>query len=126
MKIKNVQRQEVVIGGWLPGAGRREESIGSLAVGYYDGDDLKYAGNVGTGFKEADLVSAEEAARAPPPDASPFAGRQPKKGTQFVEPKLVAEAGSSSGRAPPPCAPPRSRGCATDQGPRTVVREVPE
>ena len=25
-------------------------------MGYYDGDKLKYAGNVGTGFKEADLV----------------------------------------------------------------------
>ncbi len=60
LKIKNVQRQEVVIGGWLPGEGRREESIGSLAVGYYDGDDLKYAGNVGTGFKDADLVTMKK------------------------------------------------------------------
>ena len=41
LKIKNVQRQEVVIGGWMPGEGRREDSIGSLAVGYYDGDKLR-------------------------------------------------------------------------------------
>ena len=36
LKVKNVRSQEVVIGGWLPGKGRREGELGALLVGYYD------------------------------------------------------------------------------------------
>ena len=36
LKIKNVNRQELVIGGWLPGKGRRAGLLGSLLMGYYD------------------------------------------------------------------------------------------
>src|SRR5439155_21863479 len=70
-KVKNVLRQEFVIGGWLPGQGARSKTIGSLAVGYYDSlpedtrggeasQRLIYAGNVGTGFKEDDLKRLSE------------------------------------------------------------------
>src|SRR5262249_16978528 len=56
VKVKNVSRQEFVIGGWLPGEGRRKQSIGALLVGVHDpGGELRYAGRVGTGFSEADL-----------------------------------------------------------------------
>ena len=41
-KIKNVFRQEVVVGGWKPGEGMRASLLGSLIVGVYDG-----AGNHG-------------------------------------------------------------------------------
>src|SRR6202000_1198516 len=33
VKIKNVGRQELVIGGWVPGEGRRAHGIGALLVG---------------------------------------------------------------------------------------------
>ena len=36
LKVKNVRSQEVVIGGWLPGKGRREGELGALLVGYYE------------------------------------------------------------------------------------------
>ncbi len=36
LKIKNTARQELVIGGWLPGKGNREGSIGALLMGYYE------------------------------------------------------------------------------------------
>ena len=120
-----MQRQEVVIGGWLPGEGRREESIGSLAVGYYDGEDLKYAGNVGTGFKEADLVVLKKLLAPLRSDTSPFAGRQPKKGTVFVEPKLVAEAEFLEWTRTGTLRAPSFKGLRDDRNPRTVVREVP-
>ncbi len=38
LKIKNVNRQEFVIGGWLDGKGRRAGSLGALLVGYYEGE----------------------------------------------------------------------------------------
>src|SRR6186713_2187018 len=46
IKVKNVHTQDVVIGGWTPGEGGRSTSLGSLAVGVMEGDELKYAGKV--------------------------------------------------------------------------------
>ncbi|HEY3552354.1 MAG TPA: DNA ligase D, partial [Solirubrobacterales bacterium] len=96
LKVKNVSRQEMVIGGWTPGEGRRKEHLGALLVGYFERDGgkpvLRYAGKVGTGFKAADLTAI--AARLAPLErkTSPFgAGPKPPKGAQFVEPRLVAE-----------------------------------
>jgi bifunctional non-homologous end joining protein LigD len=96
LKVKNVSRQEMVIGGWTPGEGRRKERLGALLVGYFEQDGgkpvLRYAGKVGTGFKAADLTAI--AARLAPlaRKTSPFgAGPKPPKGAQFVEPRLVAE-----------------------------------
>ncbi len=64
LKIKNTRRQELVIGGWLPGEGRRAERIGALLVGYFRDGQFVYAGRVGTGFTEATLD--ELAARLKP------------------------------------------------------------
>jgi len=49
-KVKNVDRQELVIGGWIPGEGRRRGGLGSVIVGYYHDAKLISAGGVGTGF----------------------------------------------------------------------------
>ena len=57
LKVKNTLRQELVIGGWTPGEGRRKQHLGALLVGYYEGEGaerlLRYGGKVGTGFKAA-------------------------------------------------------------------------
>jgi bifunctional non-homologous end joining protein LigD len=101
LKVKNVSRQELVIGGWTPGEGRRKEHLGALLVGYFEDDcgspgaskrSLRYAGKVGTGFTAAELTAL--AARLAPLErkTSPFgAGPKPPKGSTFVEPRLVAE-----------------------------------
>jgi bifunctional non-homologous end joining protein LigD len=96
LKIKHVNRQELVIGGWLPGKGARAGRLGALLVGFYEADEdrhqvLRYAGRVGTGFDEGELerLGRELAARAR--DSSPFSGTQPSRGARFVEPELVAE-----------------------------------
>jgi bifunctional non-homologous end joining protein LigD len=96
LKVKNVSRQEMVIGGWTPGEGRRKDHLGALLVGYFESGGgkpvLRYAGKVGTGFKAADLTAI--AARLAPLErkTSPFAaGPKPPKGAHFVEPRLVAE-----------------------------------
>jgi bifunctional non-homologous end joining protein LigD len=97
-KIKNVNRQELVIGGWLPGEGRRQERIGALLVGVHEeGDDgpLRFAGRVGTGFTEAELdrlagVLAPLVRDASPFDVVPKAVKIPREAV-WVEPELVAE-----------------------------------
>src|ERR671933_769748 len=62
VKVKNTERQEVVVGGWLPGEGRRRERIGALLVG----------------------VREDWPFDAPGPPAPP-------RGAVWVEPRHVAE-----------------------------------
>ena len=91
VKVKNVRRASLVVGGWLGGEGGRSGRLGALLVGFHEDGELRYAGRVGTGFTQAELarVGALLEERARP--ATPFAGRQPPKGAHFVEPDLVAE-----------------------------------
>jgi bifunctional non-homologous end joining protein LigD len=92
VKVKHVHSEAFLIGGWLPGEGRRRDRIGALVVGQRDEDGaLRYAGRVGTGFTVATL---EDLARRLAPlerDESPFGGRQPPREAIFVEPRLSAE-----------------------------------
>jgi bifunctional non-homologous end joining protein LigD len=91
LKVKNTRRQELVIGGWLPGEGRRKGHLGALLVGYYDGDALRFAGKVGTGFDQRELERLERLLAPLERTSSPFEGRQPERGALFAEPQLVAE-----------------------------------
>ena len=72
LKVKIRNRQELVVGGWLPGEGRLSGTVGSLLVGYYEqpGDEsLVYAGRVGSGLDDAlrDTLAAQLVARPTSP-----------------------------------------------------------
>jgi bifunctional non-homologous end joining protein LigD len=54
LKLKCVWEQEFVIGGYTDPGGSRTD-FGALLVGYYEGDSLRYAGKVGTGYTNATL-----------------------------------------------------------------------
>jgi bifunctional non-homologous end joining protein LigD len=91
VKVKNIGTTDVVIGGWLEGEGGRSGRLGALVIGIPDDDGvLRYAGRVGTGFTEAELLRVGKLLEGVAADASPFEGRQPPKLTHFVEPRLVA------------------------------------
>jgi bifunctional non-homologous end joining protein LigD len=90
VKVKNVRRADVVVGGWLPGEGKRGGRLGALVVGYYQDGELRYAGRVGTGFDEAELNRLGGLLEPLARETSPFEGRQPPRETRFVEPRLVA------------------------------------
>jgi bifunctional non-homologous end joining protein LigD len=92
LKVKNTLRQEMVIGGWLPQKKRTDE-LGALLVGYNEGDprQLRFAGKVGTGFTRKQATELLERLRPQARGDSPFVGRQPERGSNFVEPVLVAE-----------------------------------
>ncbi len=92
LKIKNTHRQEMVIGGWIPGEGRRTARIGALLMGVHENGAFRYAGRVGTGFTEKLLDDLrrrlEPLRRADSPfDAAPKLPRE----AVFVDPRLVAE-----------------------------------
>jgi len=51
-KVKVRREQEFVVLGYTPGEGHREWAFGALILGYYGGEEIRYAGKVGTGFDD--------------------------------------------------------------------------
>jgi bifunctional non-homologous end joining protein LigD len=94
IKVKNFYTQEVVIGGWKPGTGRRAGGIGSLLIGVPTPNGLEYVGHVGTGFTQAMLDDLARLLRPLARRTSPFATEVPRqwaKDARWVTPKLVGE-----------------------------------
>lgn len=91
IKILHRKTMRAVIGGFLPGTGWREATFGSLALGLWDEDRLRYVGNVGSGFSDADVAAISKALRQMQHDDDPFHpdSTVPKE-TVFVVPSLVA------------------------------------
>ncbi len=126
LKIKHVRTQEVVIGGWRPGQGRRLGSIGSLLVGIPGADGLDYVGHVGTGFSDGALVDLRHRLEPQVLDRSPFSAGLPPADSRdavWVSPTLVGEVTyaefTSAGRLRHPS----WRGLRPDKAPADVVRE---
>jgi bifunctional non-homologous end joining protein LigD len=96
LKIKTHGEQEFVVAGYTRGAGRRAGTFGSLVLGVHDDDELRYVGNVGTGFDDAEIDKLLKLLAPLHRETTPFpaAPKMPKvrKGdVQWVEPKLVAQ-----------------------------------
>jgi bifunctional non-homologous end joining protein LigD len=123
IKVKNVCRQEMVIGGFTSGEGSRGGHVGALAVGYYDDGKLVYAGKVGTGFTETTLATLSRELEALRRKESPFSGRQPPKDTVFVEPQLVADVEFREWTKSGTLRAPSFKGLRPDIDPEQVVRE---
>jgi bifunctional non-homologous end joining protein LigD len=96
LKIKAKGDQELVIAGYTKGQGRRSGSFGSLVMGYWEGNELVYAGNVGTGFNEKEIQRLLKALKPlerkdPPFREVPKMPKVRKGDVLWVEPKLVAQ-----------------------------------
>ena len=123
VKVKNRNRQEFIIGGWLDGEGKRSGHPGALLVGYYDKARFVYAGKVGTGFTDAMLDKLQSAMKPLAQDKSPYAVGAPPKKAHFVKPKLVAEVEFVEWTRSGQLRAPAFKGLRTDKTARQVVRE---
>jgi bifunctional non-homologous end joining protein LigD len=123
VKVKNVCEQDVVIGGWTPGEGGRSSTLGALAAGVYEDGKLTYAGKVGTGFTEKTLALVQRELGKLRRDDTPFEGRQPPKGTIFVEPRLVARVELREWTRSGTMRAPSFKGLRDDIDPQDCVRE---
>lgn len=123
IKIKLQKRQEFVVGGWTVGRGSRRGSIGALLVGVYDGDELRYAGSVGTGFDDATLDALAKRMRPMARAANPFVGVIDKADAVFIEPQLVVEVEFTQWTRDGRLRHPSFKGVREDKNPREVVRE---
>lgn len=98
LKLKVRRRQELVVGGWLPGEGARSSHFGALLIGYHDrkakGSPLRYAGRVGTGFNETELQRLLALLEELKTDECPFDPEPPRpviRRAHWVRPELVVE-----------------------------------
>jgi bifunctional non-homologous end joining protein LigD len=127
LKIKILRLQDVVVGGWRAGNGRRDGGIGSLLLGVNQGGALRYVGRVGSGFNDAalDEIQARLAPLARPTCPLTDVPREDTRDAHWVEPLLVAEVRygelTSAGRLRHPV----WHGWRQDKSPEDVVLETP-
>jgi bifunctional non-homologous end joining protein LigD len=95
-KLKVRQGQEFVIVGYTKGQGRRSGGFGSLVVAVHEAGGLRWVGNVGTGYTDAEidrLLKLLKPLRRPgsPLAETPKMPRVRRGDVVWVEPKLVAQ-----------------------------------
>jgi ATP-dependent DNA ligase len=125
LKMKCDAQQEFVVGGFTEPSGART-GFGALLIGYYDGDDLVFAGKLGTGFNTRLLNDLHAQMRAMELDAPPFTRgtNLPKKGAHWVRPEIVVEAAFMEWTGEGKLRHPRFIRVRDDKSPRDVVRET--
>jgi bifunctional non-homologous end joining protein LigD len=125
LKLKHHATQEVVVGGWKPGAGRRAGGIGSLLLGIPGADGLVYVGKVGTGFRDRDLDEIGAVVGDLEQDACPFADvpRADARDAHWVRPERVGEVEFAEWTGDGRLRQPSWRGWRSDKDPADVVRE---
>jgi len=96
LKLKTELNDEFVVAGYTRGAGRRAGTFGSLVLAVNEGNELRYVGNVGTGFDDAEIRKLLQLLKPLHRDDAPFTvvpkmQRVRKGDVQWVEPRLVAQ-----------------------------------
>jgi bifunctional non-homologous end joining protein LigD len=130
LKLKTHGRQEFIIAGYTKGQGRRAGTLGSLVLAVKRGQELDYAGNVGTGFTGEEIERLLKKLRPLERASSPFrvVPKMPKvrKGdVTWVEPKLVAEVEFAEWTHDGRLRAPSYQGLRADKSPDEVRRELP-
>ena len=84
IKLKCVNEQEFVIGGFTPPGGSRKY-FGAILVGYSKNQRLLFAGKVGSGFTGKSLSILHKEFQSQSRDDCPFADLPSKQGGQWVQ-----------------------------------------
>lgn len=137
LKVKNVNEQEFVIGGFTPPENTRPH-FGSIAVGYFDHGKLLYAGKVGTGFDRKLLASLHQKFLELEIADCPFTNlpmahkarfgqgmtRSAMRDVTWIRPELVAQVKFAEWTEEGILRQPVFLGLRTDKGARDVRREA--
>lgn len=123
LKFKAVREQEFVIGGFTRPR-RSRAYFGALLLGLYEGEDLVYAGHVGTGFSEESLRQLHEIMEPLVQEEPPFKEPpQPNEPASWLRPELVAEVKFAEWTREGLLRQPVFLGLRFDISPRDCVRE---
>jgi ATP-dependent DNA ligase len=101
--------------------------IGSLLLGVYDHGQLRYAGNVGTGFTDAMLAGLMRQLAPLHRDRSPFATPVPPRyarGARWMQPRLVGEVAFTEWTAGGSMRHPGWRGLRAGKNPKTYTAKA--
>ena len=124
LKMKCEASQELVVGGFTDPQGARV-GLGALLVGYYDSDDLVFAGKVGTGFDTTrllDLRKRLDALEQPTPPFTKGTGL-PRVRAHWVRPEIVIQVSFIEWTTHGKLRHPRLIGVRFDKDARQVTRE---
>jgi DNA ligase D-like protein (predicted ligase) len=125
LKFKCSRRQEFVVVGYTDPQHSRV-GFGALLIGYYEDDDLRYAGKVGTGFDDETLQRMEQRMSRIERESCPLSTEPPRvRNAHWIRPELVAEVGFTEWTSAGRLRHPRFLGLRTDKRPKQVVREWP-
>jgi bifunctional non-homologous end joining protein LigD len=123
LKFKCEAGQELVVVGWTDPEGSRV-ALGALLLGHFDGEDLVYAGKVGTGFSRAVLRDLHAQLSELEVEESPCTeGPLPRKAVHWARPELVAQVAFTEWTRDGQLRHPRFLGLRTDKSAADVVRE---
>src|SRR2546421_2651213 len=124
LKMKCELAQEFVVGGFTDPQGKRV-GLGALLVGYYEADDLVFAGKIGTGFDTKLLIELRAKLDLIEIAKPPFtrAVGLPRLRTHWVRPQIVVQVGFIQWTVHGKLRHPRLLGVRTDKAAREVVRE---
>lgn len=128
LKVKIRPEQELVLGGWVKGAGKAVD-LGALLVGVYEGGQLRYAGKIGAGFTNA---NREELLAAVAPLAAgdlPFTPPPPRgamRDAQWLRPEGVIRAEFAGWTTDGLVRQASYKGIELEKDPRRVIRERPK
>ncbi len=127
LKMKCEASQEFVVGGFTDPQGSRV-GLGALLVGYFEGEDLVFAGKIGTGFDTKgllDMRSRLDRLEIPAPPFTRGTGL-PRLRAHWVRPQVVVQVAFIEWTVHGKLRHPRLLGVRhDDKAPREVVRESP-
>lgn len=125
LKIKCGHEQEFVIVGWSPSD--RHRPFSSVLLGVHEGDELRYAGRIGSGFSSADLKAISSRFR--PIDRKPVTGTLPKsiaRSVRWVRPEIVVQVAFAGFTRDGLVRHGRFLGLREDKTEKDVTRETPK
>jgi bifunctional non-homologous end joining protein LigD len=128
-KLKLVQQQEFVVGGWTEPRQTRQY-FGALLLGVHDpsapSKKLMYVGHTGTGFDQKELARVSKLLKARETKESPFSDKiKTNEPAHWVRPDLVAQVRFTEWTDDRKLRHPVYLGLRDDKKPDMVVREVP-
>jgi bifunctional non-homologous end joining protein LigD len=126
LKMKCEASQELVVGGFTDPQGTRV-GLGALLVGYYEGNDLVFAGKIGTGFDTKLLLDLRRRLNELELPTPPFTKAKglPRLRAHWARPEIVVQVAFIEWTVHGKLRHPRLLGIRRDKNARDVVREQP-
>ena len=124
LKFKCENEQEFVIVGYSKPQGERK-GFGAILIGFYENENLKYAGKVGTGFTDQMLEDLHERFQKIEVNQPRIKDDDlPTNNVHWLKPELVAEVAFTEWTSSDKLRHPRYLGLRRDKDPKEVVKET--